>query len=233
MIATLLMWVAIAQKATNIYEHTGITREERYKSVGHKGITLWMTGLSGSGKSTIGVALERQLAKSQSRPYFVYRLDGDNMRFGLNRDLGFSPEDRKENVRRVAEVSKLFADAGAIVLAGLISPYAKDRDFAREVHENASVPFMEVYVDAPLAVVEDRDTKGLYAKARAGQIKDMTGIDAPYEAPTRAEINLRTDKLTIHECVNEILDKLEKAGINLSPSFSMMEEPTSCANPNA
>merc|ERR1712222_132849 len=120
---------ARAQKSTNIKFHEGITREEKWKSVGHKGITLWMTGLSGSGKSTISVALERALVQKQPKAYFVYRLDGDNLRFGLNRDLGFSPEDRKENVRRVAEVSKLFAEAGAIVIAGLISPYKADRDY--------------------------------------------------------------------------------------------------------
>merc|ERR1719274_426736 len=122
-------------KSKEIYVHEGVPREQRWKSVGHKGLTLWFTGLSGSGKSTISVALEKQLTRRQARPYFVYRLDGDNLRFGLNSDLGFSPEDRKENVRRVAEVSKLFADAGAIVVAGLISPYAADRMFAREVHK--------------------------------------------------------------------------------------------------
>merc|ERR1719273_2246491 len=162
----LLARPASAQKSTNIQFHTGISREEKWKTVGHKGITLWMTGLSGSGKSTVSVALEEALVEKQPKSYFVYRLDGDNLRFGLNRDLGFSPEDRKENVRRVAEVSKLFAEAGAIVIAGLISPYAADRQFAREVHQNASLPFMEVYVDAPLRVVEERDPKGLYQKAR-------------------------------------------------------------------
>merc|ERR1719181_2113508 len=125
-----------AGRSTNIAFHTGISREAKWEAVGHKGITLWMTGLSGSGKSTISVALEHALVSMQSTPYFVYRLDGDNLRFGLNRDLGFSQEDRKENVRRVAEVSKLFAEAGAIVIAGLISPYAADRAYAREVHAN-------------------------------------------------------------------------------------------------
>merc|ERR1719197_1324693 len=146
-----------AGKSTNIAYHTGITREAKWDSVGHKGITLWMTGLSGSGKSTISVALEHALVSLQPKAYFVYRLDGDNLRFGLNRDLGFSAEDRKENVRRVAEVSKLFAEAGAIVIAGLISPYAADRAHAREVHVNASMPFMEVFVDASLATAEKRD----------------------------------------------------------------------------
>merc|ERR1712137_1427872 len=172
-----------AVKSTNIKYHTGISREEKWKAVGHKGITLWMTGLSGSGKSTISVALEQALVQQQAQQYFVYRLDGDNLRFGLNRDLGFSPEDRKENVRRVSETSKLFAEAGAIVIAGLISPYAADRAYAREIHVNASLPFLEVFVDVPLDVVEQRDPKGLYKKARAGQIKGFTGIDAPYEAP--------------------------------------------------
>merc|ERR1719377_451938 len=152
--------------ATNIKYHEGINREEKWKSVGHKGITLWMTGLSGSGKSTVSVALEHALVHSQPKSYFVYRLDGDNLRFGLNKDLGFTPEDRKENVRRVAEVSKLFAEAGAIVIAGLISPYAADREYAREAHMNSSLPFMEVFIDAPLGVVESRDPKGLYKKAR-------------------------------------------------------------------
>merc|ERR1719327_1995160 len=138
-------------KSTNVAFHSGISREEKWKSVGHKGMTLWMTGLSGSGKSTVSVALEHALVERQPKAHFVYRLDGDNLRFGLNRDLGFSPEDRKENVRRVAETAKLFTEAGAIVVAGLISPYAADRDYAREVHQNASLPFMEVFVDAPLS----------------------------------------------------------------------------------
>merc|ERR1719335_1671904 len=174
----------------NIKFHEGVTRDEKWRSVGHKGVTLWMTGLSGSGKSTVSVALEHALVNLQQRAYFVYRLDGDNLRFGLNRDLGFSPEDRKENVRRVAEVAKLFAEAGAIVVAGLISPYASDRQFARDLHANASLPFLEVFVDAPLDVVEQRDPKGLYQKARAGKIKDFTGLDAPYERPEAPEVHL-------------------------------------------
>jgi len=213
-------------KSTNIKFHEGLSRDDKWKTVGHKGITLWMTGLSGSGKSTVSVALEHALVKNQPRPYFVYRLDGDNLRFGLNRDLGFTPEDRKENVRRVAEVSKLFAEAGAIVIAGLISPYAADRQFAREVHENASLPFAEVFVDAPLSVVEDRDPKGLYKKARAGKIKGFTGIDAPYERPTAPEVHIRTDLLQIHQSVNLILAKLDEAGINLPRHFRPLEEPS-------
>merc|ERR1711879_1095202 len=204
--------------------HSGVPREDKWKAVGHKGITLWMTGLSGSGKSTVSVALEHALVHSQPRPYFVYRLDGDNLRFGLNRDLGFSQEDRKENVRRIAEVSKLFAEAGAIVIAGLISPYAADRAYAREVHKNASLPFMEVFVDAPLATVESRDPKGLYKKAREGKIKGFTGIDAPYERPENPEIHVRTDQFSVPQGVNIILEKLDDVGINLQPTFRPLTE---------
>merc|ERR1712039_629054 len=218
-----------AVKSTNIKYHTGISRDEKWKAVGHKGMTLWMSGLSGSGKSTISVALEQALVQKQAQSYFVYRLDGDNLRFGLNNDLGFSPEDRKENVRRVAEVSKLFAEAGAIVVAGLISPYAADRQFARDIHANASLPFMEVFVDAPLKAVEDRDPKGLYKKAREGKIKGFTGIDAPYERPENAEIHIRTDLHSVTECVNIILDKLDEAGIHLHRKFWHLEEVDSCA----
>eukprot|EP00931_Biecheleriopsis_adriatica_P122191 TRINITY_DN971_c0_g2_i1.p1 TRINITY_DN971_c0_g2~~TRINITY_DN971_c0_g2_i1.p1 ORF type:complete len:246 (-),score=76.98 TRINITY_DN971_c0_g2_i1:315-1052(-) len=222
-------------KSTNIKMHEGLSREEKWKAAGHKGITLWMTGLSGSGKSTISVALETALVEKQAKAYFVYRLDGDNLRFGLNRDLGFSPEDRKENVRRVSEVSKLFAEAGAIVIAGLISPYAADREYAREVHKNASLPFMEVFVDAPLSAVESRDPKGLYKKAREGKIKGFTGIDAPYERPENAEVHVRTDQLSVVECVNVILKKLDEAGIHLQQTFRPMEdiESSSCASKDA
>ncbi|OLQ11323.1 Adenylyl-sulfate kinase [Symbiodinium microadriaticum] len=213
-------------KSTNIKFHEGLPREEKWKSNGHMGITLWMTGLSGSGKSTISVALERALVEMQPKSYFVYRLDGDNLRFGLNRDLGFSPSDRKENVRRVSEVSRLFAEAGAIVIAGLISPYAADREYAREVHKNASLPFMEVFVDAPLAAVESRDPKGLYKKAREGKIKGFTGIDAPYEKPVNAEVHVRTDQLTVVQCVNVILKKLDEFGIHLQQTFRQLDEST-------
>lgn len=200
-----------------------ISRDEKWKAFGHKGMTLWMTGLSGSGKSTVSVALEKALVEDQASSYFVYRLDGDNLRFGINRDLGFTPADRKENVRRVAEVSKLFAEAGAIVIAGLISPYAADRQFAREVHENASLPFMEVFVDAPLNIVEGRDPKGLYKKARAGQIKGFTGIDAPYEKPEKPEVHVRTDLLSVTQSVNQILGAMDNAGIHLQREFRALE----------
>jgi len=226
-LTTVLHMVAVeAQVSTNIKYHEGITREEKWKTVGHRGVTLWMTGLSGSGKSTISVALESALVKNQPKSYFVYRLDGDNLRYGLNRDLGFAPADRKENVRRVAEVAKLFTEAGAIVIAGLISPYKADRQFAREVHVNASLPFMEVYVDAPLKVVQERDPKGLYKKVAEGKIKGFTGVDAPYEAPDNAEVHLKTWELSITDSVNVILAKLDSVGINLPRSFRPIEEPT-------
>eukprot|EP00929_Paragymnodinium_shiwhaense_P047289 TRINITY_DN23981_c0_g1_i2.p1 TRINITY_DN23981_c0_g1~~TRINITY_DN23981_c0_g1_i2.p1 ORF type:complete len:257 (+),score=54.00 TRINITY_DN23981_c0_g1_i2:69-839(+) len=222
--------VTTSGKSTNVAFHSGIPREEKWRSVGHKGITLWMTGLSGSGKSTVSVALEHALVQNQPMSYFVYRLDGDNLRFGLNRDLGFSPGDRKENVRRVAEVAKLFAEAGAIVIAGLISPYAADRQFAREVHTNASLPFLEVFVDAPLNVVEDRDPKGLYKKAREGKIKGFTGIDAPYEKPEAPEVHVRTDLLSVTQSVNAILDALDTAGIHLQRKFRPLQEPAAEGN---
>merc|ERR1711971_1536207 len=211
-------------KSTNIAFHSGVPREEKWKAVGHKGVTLWMTGLSGCGKSTISVALEHALVKNQARSYFVYRLDGDNLRFGINKDLGFTPADRKENVRRVAEVSKLFAEAGAIVIAGLIAPYAADRQFAREIHEKAGLPFMEVFIDAPLATVEGRDPKGLYKKAREGKIKGFTGIDAPYEKPENPEVHVRTDQLSVTQAVNVILEKLDEAGIHLQRKFRPLSE---------
>lgn len=220
--------VKTSGKSTNVAFHSGISREEKWKAAGHKGVTLWMTGLSGSGKSTISVALENALVQRQAKAYFVYRLDGDNLRFGLNRDLGFTPEDRKENVRRVSEVSKLFAEAGAIVIAGLISPYAADRDYAREIHVNSSLPFMEVFIDAPLSTVEARDPKGLYKKAREGKIKGFTGIDAPYEKPEKPEIHIHTDQSSIIGAVNIILAKLDEFGLHEKPSFRPVEEEESC-----
>jgi len=220
----LLPALGAAQKSANIKYHEGISREEKWKNVGHKGITLWMTGLSGSGKSTISVALEKALVEHQPKSYFVYRLDGDNLRYGLNRDLGFAPEDRKENVRRVSEVAKLFAEAGAIVIAGLISPYKEDRQYARELHENASLPFLEVFIDAPLAVVQQRDPKGLYAKAAEGKIKNFTGVDAPYDVPQSPEIHIKTDERSIVEAANVIMRKLDEVGINLPRKFRMVDD---------
>ena len=199
------------QIATNITWHDGeVTRAERQVSLGQKGATLWMTGLSASGKSTIAVVLEQVLMQ---RGKHAYRLDGDNIRMGLNKNLGFSAEDRTENIRRIGEVTKLFADAGFISVTSFISPYRADRDLVRKLHEESDLPFYEVYVDAPLEVAEERDPKGLYKKARAGEIKGFTGIDDPYEEPSSAELHLRTDKNSVAESVQKILDLLEERGI--------------------
>ncbi|MFR9752337.1 adenylyl-sulfate kinase [Nocardia sp. 004] len=169
-----------------VWHSTAVERDERAT----KGLTVWLTGLSGSGKSTVAVELERHLVAA-GRPAFL--LDGDNLRHGLNADLGFSAADRAENVRRVGEVAKLFAEAGVVAVVSLISPYRADRDRVRAAHEAADIPFVEVFVDTPLAVCEARDPKGMYAKARAGEIRGFTGIDDPYEAPVDAEIVLRPD----------------------------------------
>ena len=201
------------QKATNIHWHEGeVTREERAGLLGHRGATLWLTGLSGSGKSTVAVALEGAL---HNMGVLCYRLDGDNVRFGINKNLGFSEEDRAENIRRVGEISKLFVDAGVLVLSSFISPYVRDRDLVRQVHEEAGIPFIEVFVDCSLEAAESRDPKGLYKKARAGEIKNFTGIDDPYEAPTSPEIHLRTDRQTLEEEVAQIIDVLRERGLIL------------------
>ena len=199
------------QIATNITWHdSDVTAEERQGLTGQKGATLWMTGLSGSGKSTVAVALEQTLLKMGVNSY---RLDGDNVRHGLNKNLGFSAEDRAENIRRIGEVAKLFADSTCIAVTSFISPYAADRDHVRELHEEAGVPFFEVYVSCPLSVAEERDPKGLYKKARAGEIKGFTGIDDPYEEPTRAELELPTDKLSVAESVQKLLELLVDRGL--------------------
>ena len=198
------------QKATNITWHDGdITPDQRHKNLGQKGCTLWMTGLSGSGKSTIAVGLEKVLLQ---RGKHAYRLDGDNIRYGLNKNLGFSAEDRAENIRRIGEVAKLFADAGLIAIASFISPYREDRDKVRHLHEVAQLAFLEVHVDVPLAVAEARDPKGLYKKARAGQIKGFTGIDDPYEAPVNPEIILTTTDCSAEEDAKKIISYLQERG---------------------
>ena len=199
------------QKATNVHWHGGeINRPERAQLLGHGGATLWFTGLSGSGKSTIAVALEQALYQ---RGVLVYRLDGDNIRLGINKNLGFSAEDRAENIRRVGEVSKLFVDGGVIVLSSFISPYLVDRQIVRELHEAENMPFIEVFVDCSLEAAEERDPKGLYKKARAGEIKNFTGIDDPYEAPEAPEVHLHTDQQSLEEEVEYLLDLLEKQGL--------------------
>lgn len=197
------------QVATNVTWHGGeISREDRYEILRQKGITIWFTGLSGSGKSTIAVALEKALFAMGK---LSYRLDGDNVRLGINKNLGFSEVDRKENIRRIGEVAKLFGDAGTISLSSFISPYKADRDEVRALHEAANIQFVEVYVDCALNVAEERDPKGLYKKARAGEIKNFTGIDDPYEAPEQPEIHLRTDEMSIEEEVEIIIDYLVKS----------------------
>lgn len=199
------------QLATNIVWHDGaIKKEHRYALLNQKGATIWLTGLSGSGKSTVSVALEQMMFR---KGYLVYRLDGDNIRFGLNCNLGFSADDRKENIRRISEVAKLMGDAGVITTSAFISPYIADRDIARTIHEKAGIPFVEVHVDVPLEVAEARDPKGLYKKARRGEIKNFTGIDDPYEAPAKPEIKIDTSKLNVNECAQTILDYLVEKGI--------------------
>jgi len=178
------------QKATNVHWHEGeVTRSDRQKLLGQKGATVWFTGLSGSGKSTVAVALETELAK---RGKLSYRLDGDNVRLGINKNLGFSAEDRTENIRRIGEIAKLFVDSGVIVLSSFVSPYRADRDLVRQLHDAGGMAFIEVYVDVPLEEAEKRDPKGLYKKARAGEIKNFTGISDPYEAPLQPELVLPT-----------------------------------------
>lgn len=199
------------QKATNVHWHEGeVSREERFGLLGQKGATLWFTGLSGSGKSTVAVALE-QVLLGQGK--LAYRLDGDNVRLGINKNLGFSAEDRTENIRRIGEVSKLFADAGVLVLNSFISPYIEDRERVRQLHEDAGLAFVEIFVDCALSEAEKRDPKGLYKKARAGEIKNFTGIDDPYEAPLNPEIHLHSDKQSIEEEVTSILEELTKLGL--------------------
>jgi bifunctional enzyme CysN/CysC len=193
-------------KSKNIFWTEGkITVRHRAIRSGHRGAVVWFTGLSGAGKSTIAQALERELFQ---RAMHTYVLDGDNIRHGLNSNLGFSPEDRVENIRRVSEVAKLMADAGAVVVTAFISPYRMDRRRAREIALEGNAEFIEVFVDAPLEVCERRDPKNLYKKARAGEIQEFTGIDAPYEAPEDPEIVVRTDEQTVDESVATILEQL-------------------------
>lgn len=178
----------MAERSPNVVWHeSGISRDVRWASIGSRGATVWFTGLSGSGKSTVAAEVERLLL-ARGRP--TYLLDGDNLRHGLNGDLGFSASDRDENVRRVGEVARLFADAGVVALVPLISPYRAGREGVRELHDAAGLPFFEVFVDTPLEECERRDPKGLYAQARRGEITGFTGIDDPYERPASAELVL-------------------------------------------
>lgn len=193
-------------KSKNIFWTEGkVTAQARATQNGHRGAVVWLTGLSGAGKSTIARGLEAELF---ARGMHTYVLDGDNIRHGLNSNLGFSPDDRVENIRRVSEVAKLLADAGSIAITAFISPYRMDRERARSIALEASAEFIEVFVDAPLEVCEERDPKSLYKKARAGEIREFTGIDAPYEAPENPEIQVRTDQQSIEQSISAILEQL-------------------------
>lgn len=196
------------QKATNITWHGGhIGRSEREGLLGQRGATVWLTGLSGSGKSTIAVAAEAELVR---RGRLAYVLDGDNVRHGLNKNLGFSPEDRTENIRRIGEVAKLFTDCGVIVFTSFISPYRSDRDGVRALFTPGD--FIEIYVDADVDTCESRDPKGLYKKARAGEIPQFTGISAPYEAPESPELVIETARQAVEESVGSLIAYLEGKG---------------------
>ena len=193
----------------DIVWHSGsVGREDRHPVTGGPGATVWLTGLSASGKSTIGHALETDLIGSGRAAYV---LDGDNLRFGLNSDLGFSVADRNENVRRVSEVAALMADAGMVAVAPIISPYATGRERARSVHEDRGLAFLEVFVDTPLEVCEQRDPKGLYRRARAGEIPNMTGVDDPYEMPTNPDLVIRTQEESTTEAVARVMTLLMSA----------------------
>ncbi len=202
-------------RATNITWHEGhVGRDDRQKLLKQKGATVWFTGLSGCGKSTIAFTVEHALVE---RGHLAYVLDGDNIRHGLNKNLGFSATDREENIRRIGEVTKLFADAGVISLTSFISPYRKDRDQARKIHEEAGLAFIEVFVEVPIEECEKRDPKGLYKKARealaAGKGMGFTGVDDPYEAPTSPEIVIQNAKVTPQEAAAQVINYLESQGV--------------------
>ena len=192
----------------HIVWHSGsVGREDRASITGGSGATVWLTGLSGSGKSTIGHSLESALVKLRRASYV---LDGDNLRFGLNSDLGFSTEDRTENVRRVSHVASVLADAGLVAVVPIISPYERGRQEARALHERNELPFLEVFVDTPLEVCEKRDPKGLYQRARAGEIPNMTGVNDPYERPSSPDLVIETEAEPLNESVDRILEALDR-----------------------
>ena len=202
---------AATERASNITWHSGhVGREARQRLLKQSGATLWLTGLSGSGKSTIGFTLEHMLME---RGHLAYVLDGDNVRHGLNKNLGFSAVDRAENIRRIGEVARLFADTGAFTISSFISPYRADRRMVRDMHEEAGLPFIEVFVDTAIDICEQRDPKGLYKRARAGEIKFFTGISDPYETPENAEIVLDSGHCGPPECAGKIIEELEQRGL--------------------
>lgn len=199
------------ENTRNLHWHDGeVTRADRNALLRQRGATLWFTGLSGSGKSTVAVALEKELYR---RGHLAYRLDGDNIRLGINSNLGFSAADRTENIRRIGEIAKLFVDAGVIALSSFISPYRSDREAVRALHAAAGMDFIEVYVECPLNEAERRDPKGLYRKARAGQIRNFTGIDDPYEVPRSPELVLNTHEMALDAEVAAVVELLESRGI--------------------
>jgi bifunctional enzyme CysN/CysC len=200
-----------AARSPNVVWHeSGVPRDRRWATAGVRGATVWLTGLSGSGKSTIAGLVEERLTDAG---VLAYTLDGDNLRHGLNGDLGFSADDRSENVRRVGEVARLFADAGLIALVPLISPYRAGREHARALHDAAGLVFLEVFVDTPIEVCEQRDPKGLYAKARAGELRGFTGIDDPYEAPREPQLVLPGGAITVPDAVDAIVELLAGRGV--------------------
>ena len=196
------------EKSSNVvWHHATVTRERREALAGHSAAALWFTGLSGAGKSTIANLVEKKLLAMGRH---TYALDGDNVRHGLNKDLGFTEADRVENIRRVGEVAKLMVDAGLIVLVSFISPFRSERRMARDLLQEGE--FLEVFVDTPLAEAEKRDPKGLYRKAREGKIKNFTGIDSPYEPPEHAELRIDTTSLTAEQAAEQVIEKLAAAG---------------------
>ncbi|HEU0016110.1 MAG TPA: adenylyl-sulfate kinase [Longimicrobium sp.] len=205
---------AVLDTPLNLYWHAGeVTRADRERAAGHRGATLWFTGLSGSGKSTLARAVENELFLRGVR---VYVLDGDNVRLGLNKDLGFGPKDRTENIRRIGEVAKLFTDFGAVAITAFISPYREDRDAARALMADGD--FVEVFVYADLDTCEARDPKGLYARARRGEIPEFTGISAPYEPPLEPELVVNTARHDLRTCTEQVIAYLEENGYLAAPA---------------
>ena len=201
-----------AKSANIVWHNTRVTKAKREALLNQRGGTIWLTGLPSSGKSTTAYALELELIENG---VLAYVLDGDNVRHGLNKDLGFSAADRAENIRRIAETAKLFADAGLVVITSFISPYRAERDFARRVHLDAGYNFAEIYIDTPLEVCEQRDPKGLYAKARSGVLKGFTGIDDPYEPPLAPELVCRTAEFSPERIVAQIIEFMTEGGFRL------------------
>ena len=189
-----------------IWHHGHVDRNLRQELLGQKGFTIWITGLPSSGKSTTAFTIEHELIK---RGRLAYVLDGDNIRHGLNKNLGFSAEDREENIRRIGEVAKLFADAGVIIITSFISPFIRDRELAREIHRDAGLSFIEVFINTPMEICADRDPKGLYAKAKRGEIKGFTGVDDPYEPPLNPDITIDASKQNPGECFETIISYLQ------------------------